>query len=100
MEDIVILGAGGLAREVAFLIEDINRDNPKYNLLGFIVRDDNLKGRMVGKYSVIGNEEWLADKELNVVIGIGNPRIVYEVSQRVRNNISNSNSINTICSRS
>jgi len=36
MEDIVIRGSGGLAREIAFLIERINQEKPKWNLLGYI----------------------------------------------------------------
>lgn len=36
MKNIVILGAGGFAREVAWLIEEINNKNAEWNLLGFI----------------------------------------------------------------
>lgn len=39
MKDIVIIGAGGFGREVAWLIDDINKNEPTWNLLGYV--DDN-----------------------------------------------------------
>ena len=36
MKDIVIIGAGGFGREVAWLIEDINKIEPQWNILGFV----------------------------------------------------------------
>ena len=39
MKDIVIIGAGGFGREVAWLIEDINKVNNEWNIVGFV--DDN-----------------------------------------------------------
>ena len=39
MKKIVVLCAGDFGREVVWLIEDINKVNPTYDLLGFI--DDN-----------------------------------------------------------
>ena len=34
---IAILGAGGQAREIEWLIRDINRNRPTYEFLGYIV---------------------------------------------------------------
>ena len=60
MLDIVIIGVGGHAREVAFLIEEINRiDRPTWNLLGFVEADGQPVGHQVGDYSVICNESEL-----------------------------------------
>ena len=39
MKEIVIIGAGDLGREVVWLIEDINRLNPTYVILGFLDDD-------------------------------------------------------------
>ena len=41
MQDILIYGAGGFGMEVAWLIEDINRVKPTWQLVGFI--DDDAK---------------------------------------------------------
>ena len=35
MRGIIIVGAGGFAREVAWLIEEINLKNQEWNLIGF-----------------------------------------------------------------
>ena len=40
MKNIVIIGAGSLGKEVVWLIEDINKVNPTYLILGFL--DDDL----------------------------------------------------------
>ena len=34
MKDIIIIGAGGVGREVAFIIEEINKQTPTLNILG------------------------------------------------------------------
>lgn len=35
MKKIAIYGAGGFGREVAFLIDDINKVNPQYEFIGY-----------------------------------------------------------------
>lgn len=66
MKDLVIIGAGGFGREVAELVCRINQNRPTWNLLGFL--DENKAiGSAVGKYSVLGNLEWL-DNHINVFV--------------------------------
>ena len=54
MKNIVIIGAGSLGKEVAWLIEDINKLNPTYLILGFL--DDNPGKAQTGccGYKVLG----------------------------------------------
>jgi len=52
MKPLIIAGAGGLGREVAWLVEDINRVHPKWNFHGFV--DDKLKDATVEGYPVLG----------------------------------------------
>ncbi len=75
MEDIVIIGAGGFAREVAFLIEEINKDTLTYNLLGFVDKTSDSVDQAVGKHKIIGDDEWLIDKKMSAVLGTGSPQI-------------------------
>ena len=86
MRDLVIIGAGGFAREVAFLVADINRVMPEWNLLGYIDREIAEVGRQLGQYSIIGTEAYLADygTDLHVVIGIGDPQIISRVADRLK----------------
>ena len=82
MRDIVIFGSGGLAREVAFLIDDINRASPQWNLLGFVETDRQRVGQEVGKYRVYCTEEELLTKNVAAAIGIGTPATIHKIASR------------------
>lgn len=76
---IIIVGAGGFGKEVAFTIDRLQG----YNVVGFV--DDNSQniGEKIYGKSVIGTLKLLQDcvKKVNVVIAIGDPttrEIVYE----------------------
>ena len=55
MKDIIIFGASGFGREVAWLIERINNDSPTWNILGFMDDNDSIQGEIINGYKVIGN---------------------------------------------
>lgn len=73
---LVVIGAGGFGREVAWLVQEINESlkEPEWNLLGFV--DDGAIGTEEG-YSVLGRMDWLRQQHegLNVVCAIGDPRV-------------------------
>lgn len=54
---LIIVGAGGLGREVAWLVEDINKLASEWDLLGFV--DDGVTGTTVEGYPVLGNVDSL-----------------------------------------
>ncbi len=54
MREIVIIGAGDFGKEVAWLIEGINKVRPTYLLLGYMDDDENKIGREIGGYTVLG----------------------------------------------
>ena len=82
MQDIVIFGSGGLAREVAFLIEQINGIAPQWNILGFVEKDPHRVGDEVGKYRVRYTEEELFDMTVAAAIGIGSPVVIHKIAMR------------------
>jgi sugar O-acyltransferase (sialic acid O-acetyltransferase NeuD family) len=88
MKDIVIVGHGGLAREVAFLIAEINRATPTWNLLGYIASDAKSVSQAVGRHVVYETDDWLAKstKELAVAIAIGQPSRLRALHERLREN--------------
>lgn len=55
VKSLVIIGAGGLGREVAWLVEDINKVAPEWDLMGFI--DDGVKGMTVEGHPILGTVE-------------------------------------------
>jgi sugar O-acyltransferase (sialic acid O-acetyltransferase NeuD family) len=87
MQDIVIIGAGGFAREVAWLIEDINLKNNLWNLIGYI--DENLvsKGSSLNTYEILGdfNSLDMKGKEIYYVCAVGDTLIRKELSDKAEN---------------
>lgn len=80
MKDLVIVGSGGFAREVEWLVERINQNEKKWNFIGFIDND-------ISTPNVIGNDDFVykSYKELNVSIAIGNSDIrkkIYQLYQK------------------
>lgn len=55
MKDILIIGAGDFGKEVAWLIEDINKTNPVYHVLGFLDDDENKTGKVINGLSCLGS---------------------------------------------
>jgi sugar O-acyltransferase (sialic acid O-acetyltransferase NeuD family) len=76
LRDVVILGAGGQARETAFVIEEMNRFRPTWNVLGFVTASSEDVGRQVGRYQVIATDSDLSSMVASAVIGIGDPSVV------------------------
>lgn len=76
MKDIVILGAGGLGQEIAWLIEEINEKNKDWNLLGYLDPDASLHGKSMLGYPVLGlDSDAPKYSGAHFVLGIGDPRL-------------------------
>ncbi len=88
MKDLVIVGAGGFAREVAWLVRDINSAQRTWNLLGHVDNEPTRIGQPCGDATIIGDDDWLRayDRELSVVIGIGAPAIIDRVRLQLADN--------------
>ena len=88
MKDIVIVGHGGLAREVAFLIGEINRKTPTWNLLGYITSDKRSVSLSIGRHAVRATDEWLSKSTegMAVAIAIGQPARLRALHERFRQN--------------
>lgn len=83
MKDIYIIGAGGLAREVYFLINEINKHSRQYNFKGFVDYNPELDSiTIVGnKFPVLKEADFLSQKEnVAVVNGIGDPMILSKIT--------------------
>lgn len=86
MEKIYIVGAGGFAREVAWLIEDINEKNPTWEIAGFIDENKDNVSKELNGYLVLGDIEYLNKQEkANVVIAIGTGEVRENLSKKIKN---------------
>jgi sugar O-acyltransferase (sialic acid O-acetyltransferase NeuD family) len=83
MKDIVIIGAGGFGREVAWLIEDINKVNNDWNIIGFVDDNKYIQGTEINGYKVVGDIDWLKKQELFVVNAIGDSIIKKKVMEKL-----------------
>lgn len=61
MKNIVIIGAGDLGKEIVWLIEDINKRQPTYLILGFLDDDKKKTGTEFYGYKVLGGTEQLRE---------------------------------------
>lgn len=57
MNDLIIIGASGFGREVAWLVERINKTEAVWNLCGFLDDNETLQGTCVNGYPVLGTTE-------------------------------------------
>ena len=57
MKKLVIMGAGGLGREVAQYVKDINLKQPEYELLGFIDDDPLQKDKIYNRCRLCRDEQ-------------------------------------------
>jgi len=88
MKNIVIVGSGGLATEIKYLIDAINRDRIQWNFLGFIDDWGKRKGdEIIDGYKIFGTTEDLnnATEELYAVVAIGNPEHIKDAAERIHN---------------
>jgi sugar O-acyltransferase (sialic acid O-acetyltransferase NeuD family) len=82
LKDIVILGAGGLGREIVALVEACNAQRKEWNILGFLDPNPDLAGSEVNGYRVLGNDEWQPDDSVWFVCGIGDPRVRFRTVKK------------------
>ena len=85
MKKIVIFGSGGFAREIAHLIEDINEQQPEWDLLGYLDDNEEKHGRIINELPVLGGMEWFKKQdEVSLVMGIGSP----QAKKAIRKNLN------------
>jgi len=88
MENIVIIGSGGLAKEIKYLIDTINRSKDQWNLIGFIDDWEKQKGdEFIDGYKVVGTIEDLNKfkEECFATIAIGNPQYIKAAAEKINN---------------
>jgi sugar O-acyltransferase (sialic acid O-acetyltransferase NeuD family) len=84
---IVVIGAGGQAREIEWLIREINAREPCFEFLGFVVSDLARCGEYDSQEAILGDYAWLEANRSTidaVAIGIGTPAARLRVGREVR----------------
>lgn len=86
MKDIAIYGSGGLGREIACLIKLINKEAPKWNIIGFFddvlpIGTSNEFGEILGGINELNS--W--KNKCSVVVAIGTPSTVKNIINKIKN---------------
>lgn len=82
MKNVVIIGAGGLGREIAAMM--IRHYSEQYNLLGFVDDGKTPHDTVNGAY-VLGGLDWLSSQgELAVLIALGKPAVRKAVYEKIK----------------
>lgn len=81
MKDLIIIGAGGFAREVGWLVEDINQEKPCWNLIGYVDEDPDKQNLILNNVPVLGSFNRLkgAARKAAAVCAVGNPLSKYKL---------------------
>lgn len=86
MKEIIIIGAGGFAREVLWLISDINAIAEPIYQVNCLISDES-EGQLetgIGTVLIGGNDEWAMKhfpKGTGFVIAIGDPRVRKKIAE-------------------
>lgn len=78
MTEIILVGAGGCMRELAWQIMESNRIEEKWKIVGYVDRfqEGDTQDVMVGDYRIpyLGDDDYLlqSKKDVNVVLSVGN----------------------------
>ncbi|MEG1254507.1 acetyltransferase [Clostridium sp.] len=87
MKDIVIIGAGGVGREVSLIIDQINNFRPTWNIIGFLDDNPNNLGKVLNGHTIIGNVDSIKSmsSKTYVVVAIAN----YKIKKTIVSNLEN-----------
>ncbi len=88
LNELIIIGASGFGREVAWLVERINKVTPTWSLLGFIDDNEELQGKIVNGYPVLGQTKDVGKfMQAHFVCAVGSSRtrekIIHNILQQM-----------------
>lgn len=86
VKSVVVVGAGGFGREVLEIFKDQNAVSRTWNILGFIDENEELYGKMLNGYPVLGGLNWLRkhnNDNLGCVCAIGTCEIRKRVVEKL-----------------
>ena len=88
LKNIIIIGAGGVGRETALIIEDINNVNKEWNIIGFVDDNDDIQNTKIDNYHVVGKLDYILnyEKEVYVVCAIANYNVKKSIVNKLKSN--------------
>ena len=85
-EKVVVVGAGGLGREIIEIFKAQNDVFPNaWDILGFLDDDDDKKCRNINGFYVLGGLEWLEDNYgISCVVAVGDSRARKKIVEKLK----------------
>ena len=84
MKKLIIIGASDFGREVAWLVERINKKTQEWDLLGFIDDNPEIQGNIINGYKVLGNTDSVRDyTDSYFVCAVGSAKIREKIINKV-----------------
>lgn len=85
MKDLVIIGASGFGREVAWLVERINKVEPTWNLIGFVDDNAEIQNTVINGYRVLGtSDDVIKYPDTYYICAVGASRTRERIINRVK----------------
>lgn len=84
MRRVVVIGAGGFAREVKWMLSEMRQADPSWRFAGYVVSDLSRVGEHDSRDEILGDYSWLrkhSDSFDALAIGIGTPAARLKVSK-------------------
>jgi sugar O-acyltransferase (sialic acid O-acetyltransferase NeuD family) len=84
---IAIVGAGGMAREIASALGSINRSGRQFEFLGYVVTDFSRLRQTDSRDQVLGDFTWVQENRRSIdalALGIGTPSIRLKLAAELR----------------
>lgn len=94
MQDLILIGSGGCMRELFWQIEELNKEIPTWNVIGYVDKCSFPGGEgldiSVGSIycPYLGEDEYLLSrqKETNVAISVGEPGLRKKIAEKLSKN--------------
>ena len=86
--DIVTVGTGGFAREIMYALYSQNIKYKQYRIIGYIDDADEMFGKHINGFEVIGNIEYLLNykKDIAVLVCIEDPKLKRALVEKLKQN--------------
>ena len=87
MKDLIIFGASGFGREVAWLVERINKVNLTWNILGYIDDNEAIQNSEINGYKVLGKTGDIKKYSDNTyfICAVGASKIRQNIVSKIKN---------------
>ncbi|MGL5244556.1 MAG: acetyltransferase [Sarcina sp.] len=95
MKNIIIIGSGGVGKETAWIINQINNKSYQYNIIGFIDDDEKKWGKLINGFKVLGGVNFLEEyyekdefKNTVLVVAMANYKVKKTIVERLKHKFS------------